>query len=170
MRPLAPIRRELLITGVGGVVIGLAGQVGAFAAGAGFAAAVLPFLMLAALFGLIQYRTGHRWLLTAAAEAPDAPPEAEVEPGGRTRLRLSLTLLVWAALVVVALIGSPAIASPVGGVIFGIALIDLRGAVEVEKYRGEGAEIMREVGPTWIAGGRRPLYRLSVAALRQARS
>jgi hypothetical protein len=164
VRPVASLGQELWITGIGGVLIGLAGQIGASIGGSGFVGSAVPFLVLALLFGFIQFRGGHRWLLQAVADAREAEPGVEVEPKGRTGTRMALTLAVWAGLVIVALTFSPSIAAPMGGVIFGIAALDLRAVGKLAAYRAEGVELVREVGTTWIASGRRPIFRLLVKA------
>ena len=158
MRPLAPLDTELRITGIGGVVIGCAALAGAIARGVEPAQAALPFSALALLFALIQRSSALKWFLSTAASAPDLDPGATFEAPGRTWARNGLTLLFWVVLVGMAIGFSPGVAGPMGGLILGVAAIDVRTATAVAGYREDGRQIWREIGTSWLASGRRPLF------------
>lgn len=162
MRPLARLETELLTTGFGGAFIGVEALLGALARGVDPAQAFLPFSALAVIFALIQRSTGLRWIAATAKDAPPMPADAQLEDKNRTYLRVALGLAVWLLLVGVALLLSPGIAAPMGGLLFGVSAIDIRSATTVAQYKDEGVEIRREIGPSFIASGRRPLFKAPI--------
>ena len=162
MRPLARLEKELLITGFGGVAIAVEALFGALARGVEPTQAFIPFALLAALFALIQRSSSWRWIVTTARDAPDMPADAQIEEPSRTWLRVGIGLAVWLLLVGMAIMFSPGIAGPMGGLIFGVAAIDIKSATTVARYKDQGIEIKREIGTSWLASGRRPLFKAPI--------
>lgn len=156
-RPVARLRTELGITGVGQLAIGVAGLLVAMAYGDVSAArALVPFVVVVAVVGgLSLYST--RWMRDAPR--PPAAPRARVETPADT-LRRSLVGLAL-ALVAVGLVGAagPALAAVLGGVVAAVGGVDLLNRRWVDaRERETGEEIYRELGRSPFSPGRRPLY------------
>jgi hypothetical protein len=157
MRPLASAETELLTSGLGSLLIGLAGLAAAIGRGTPPGRALVTFSVVAALLAVVQRRTGARWLTRAAELAPAMPDGARLEPERRTVARTGVSLAVMLGLVLAAAVLGAGLAAPIGGVVFGVGAADLRTARWMRRRRQDGQQVLREVGG-WVAGGRRPVY------------
>jgi hypothetical protein len=157
LRPIARLATELRTSGVGQLVIGLAGLVLALAFGdLSVGRALVPFAVVLVLVSAIS-TWSTRWLRDP--ELPEREGGGTIEPARETVRRTLVVLvlpLVFMA-VVVALV--PAAAVALAGVVVGVGAVDLWNfnrvrAREDAMRRG----IYRELGPSTFTSGRRPLY------------
>jgi hypothetical protein len=153
--PIAPLARELRITGVAQVVIGVGGLVGALGAGATAGRALVPFAVSFLLVGLVS-GYGSRWLRAAPAPpAGDAPVEPPAQTLRRCGIAMSMALL---AVVAAVAIGGP-LGAVLGGVVAAVGAVDLRNLAWIRgREATSGAVVYRELGRSPFSGGRRPLY------------
>ena len=157
VRPVARLVTELGITGVGQLALGLAVlAVGLTAADISPVRVLVPFAVVFALVvGLSLYQS--RWM--RRSEAPPAGPAARLEdPSGTLRRSLVAITPVVVAVAVCTLI-APGVGVVVGAVVAAVGLVDLRNrAWAQERERALGAELLRELGGSPFATGRRALY------------
>jgi hypothetical protein len=156
VRPIARLATELRTSGIGQVLIGVAGFLAALATGdLSPARALVPFLVAVVLVGAISLWST-RWLRNP--EVPE-PGGGAVEPG-RDTVRRTLVVLVLPLVflaVVVGLVAAGAVA--LGGVVAAVGAVDLRNLAWVRARERElGRGIYRELGPSTFTSGRRPLY------------
>lgn len=157
MRPIAPLGTELLVSGLGQIVIGVAGLVaGLLLVDSGAARAIVPFAVafvaLAGVSGLTS-----RWL--RRAEPSEADPGARIETTALTVRRTGVTLALGALAVAIAALLSGGLAAVLGGVVAGVGAVDLVNRAWVRsRERSSGVAIYRELGPSPFSSGRRPLY------------
>lgn len=155
--PVARLELELRTTGVGQLAIGVAGLVVALTArDVSPAQGLVPFVIVMALVGgLSHYAT--RWI--RSAETPSVSPSAQVEERRLTLRRcvLGLTFALLAVAAATAVAGG--LGAVLGGVVASVGAVDL---LNLRWLRGReeetGRQILRELGRSPFAGGRRPLY------------
>ena len=155
--PVARLERELRTTGIGQLAIGAAGLVIALTArDVSPAQGIVPFVVvLAVVGGLSWYAT--RWL--RVAEVPAVSPEAPVEPHGLTVRRCALGLALALVAVAAATAMAGGLGAVLGGVVAAVGAVDLLNRRWVRAREEEtGGQIVRELGRSPFAGGRRPLY------------
>jgi hypothetical protein len=156
---VARLATELTTSGAGYVVLGLTGLVGALLRADRPGRAIIPFLVVAVVLAVAQYRLGFGRMRRAAGEAPH-PPQAVAEEARRATVRrvlLSLILIAAAIAVSIAVLEGVT-AAIVGGVSVGVGVVDLAAGRWVLGRQREGVTLLREVGGPPFAGGRRPLY------------
>lgn len=157
VRPIARLATELRTSGVGQVVIGVAGLLAALALGdLSPGRALVPFVVATVLVGAISLWST-RWLRDP--EMPEARGGGAVEPDRetvrRTLVVLALPLVFLAVVVVLVAAGAVALA----GVVAAVGAVDLRNLAWVRARERElGRGIYRELGPSTFTSGRRPLY------------
>ncbi len=156
MRPIARLGTELLVSGVGQVVIGVCGLIAGLLLADSAGRALVPWIVATlALAGVSVLTT--RWL--RAAEPGDASAAASVETTALTVRRTSVSLALGAAAVVVAAVLGGALAAVFGGVVAGVGAVDLvNRAWVMRRERETGLALYRELGPSPFSSGRRPLY------------
>jgi len=165
VRPLAPLRTELAISGAGSLLVGLGGLAGALALGDEPARALVPFVVVAALMALVQYLSGFAWVRRTVGEAPRAPEGAPLETRGATLRRALIAMAVIAGAVAVTLAYRSELAAIVGGVAAGVGAIDTIASRWVgSRELATGATMLRESAASPIAAGRRPVYTLPTRA------
>ncbi len=158
--PVTPVARlvtELGITGVVQLAIGLAVlTAGLTALDVEAVRIVVPFaVVFVVMCGLSIFQS--RWL--REAPTPPVDPAARVEEPSDTTRRSLVHVLPAVLAVVVCTIISPGLGVIVGGVVAAVGLIDLRNRVWAqEREREADAQLMRELGRSPFATGRRPLY------------
>lgn len=158
-RPIARLRTELGITGVGNLAIGVAGLLVALAYGdVSPARALVPYVVvLAAVGGLSVYNT--RWMRDA--DPGGADPSARIESPTDTLRRSVVGLAL--ALVAVGLVGAAGagLAAVLGGVVSAVGAVDLLNRRWVDRReQATGEHLYRELGRSPFSPGRRPLYTL----------
>jgi hypothetical protein len=159
MRALASLSSELQVTGVALPVIGLAGLVGGAATSDSIARAVVPFLFIAALLAVVQFFVGFRWYQRTIAAAPAAPEGAGYEPAEDTRTRALKTLVIYVVLVGGAILTGRGLGAVIGGVVFGVGVVDFYTSRWLTQRQSAGASpVFRETSKGLFASGRRPLY------------
>jgi len=79
MRPIARLRVELLVAGIGQPIVGLLGVALALGAGADVVGSLGPFAVIVVLLVGVQAATGLRWIQRTAGSADGAPPDVPVE-------------------------------------------------------------------------------------------
>jgi hypothetical protein len=156
VRPIARLGTELLVSGVGQVVIGVCGLIAGLLLADSAGRALVPWIVATlALAGMSVLTT--RWL--RAAEPGDASAAASVETTALTVRRTSVSLALGAAAVVVAAVLGGALAAVFGGVVAGVGAVDLvNRAWVMRRERETGLALYRELGPSPFSSGRRPLY------------
>ncbi len=156
----SPITRDLRIDGFGLVAVGLAGVIAAAVmAKGGPGLALIPFIIVALVFGLAQVVVSGGWLRTAVAKAGPPPPGLIREDESHTMRRAGLPTLVAVVLVAIALFAWLQFAALLAGVAFAAGMMDVRSRTWISKHEGEhDVMILREV--TWLpfATSRRPLW------------
>lgn len=165
MRPLARLGTELLTSGVGYLVLGVAGVLGALARGAGPGRVLVPFAVVLLALALVQARTGFAWVRRSVREAGPPPSGAAEERGTATVRRTATALLLYLVAVVVAIAVGRGLGGIVGGVAAGVGLVELYAARWVAaRERKDGVELLREAPSHPFASGRRPVYTRPVSA------
>ena len=160
MAVVSPITRDLAIDGGGLTAVGIGGAVAAAAmVSGGPGLAIIPFIIVALVFGLAQVVVSGGWLRNAVNDAgPPAPglvPEGESATVRRAGLPTVLALVV----VVLALFVWVQFAALFAGLAFAAGLMDLRSRSWIAGLERErGVVILREV--TWLpfATSRKPLW------------
>ena len=158
--PVTPVARlvtELSVTGVGQLALGLAVlAVGLTSADIDPARVLVPFaVVFLVMCGLSVYQS--RWL--RQAPAPPVDPAARLEEPSDTTRRSIVGILPAIVAVSVCTIIAPALGVIVAGVVAAVGVIDLRNrAWAQDREREEGSELLRELGRSPFATGKRPLY------------
>jgi hypothetical protein len=159
VRPLARLATELMTSGVGYIVLGLAGLVGSLARGTSPGRALVPFVVVAAAMALVQTRAGFAWIRRNVEGADPAPAEADEEAGGRTVRRTATSLLIYLVAIVAAVAVGRGLGAIVGGVAAGVGAIELVAARWVTgRERDEGVALLRETPSSPFGSGRRSIY------------
>jgi hypothetical protein len=156
VRPIARLRTELLVSGIGQVAIGVGGLVAGLLLSDSAGRAVIPWIVALLALGGVSLMTS-RWMRDA--EPPVADPSVRVETAGLTVRRGCVTLTLAAvAVAAVAALGGP-LAAVLGGVVAGVGAVDLLNRAWVARREREtGLALYRELGPSPFSSGRRPLY------------
>jgi hypothetical protein len=155
--PVARLVQELGVTGAGQLAVGLAVlAVGLTSADLEPARALVPFaVVFLVVAGLSALQS--RWM--REAPTPPVDPAATLEEPSHTTRRSVIGMLPAIAAVAVCAVVAPGLGVVVGGVVAAVGLIDLRNrAWARRREREEGAELVRELGRSPFATGRRPLY------------
>ncbi|HTI32770.1 MAG TPA: hypothetical protein VL422_03775 [Miltoncostaea sp.] len=98
-----------------------------------------------------------RWL--RQSDAPPADPAARVEEPSDTTRRSLVAIAPAILAVAVCTIIAPAVGVIVGGVVAAVGLVDLRNRAWAQgRERETGAELVRALGRSPFATGRRPVY------------
>ncbi len=150
MSIVSPITRDLAIDGGGLTAVGVGGVVAAAAlVNGGPGLAIIPFVIVALVFGLAQVVVSGGWLRTAVAAAGPPPPGLTPEPESATVRRAGLPALVALVIVVIALFVWVQFAALFAGLAFAAGLMDLRSRGWISGVERErGVVILREV--TWL--------------------
>ena len=99
----SPISRDLAINGGGLAVVGVVGAVTTAALiDGGPARAIIPFIIVALVFGLAQVVVSGGWLQKAVADAAAAPSDLQVEPDRARAIAESIARAQPADLVLIA--------------------------------------------------------------------
>jgi hypothetical protein len=155
--PVARLATELSVTGIAQLALGLAVlAVALTSTDIAPARLIVPFaVVFAVMCGLSLHLT--RWL--RRPDVPPANPAARLEePTDTTRRSLVATVPAFLAVAVCTIV-APGVGVIVGGVVAAIGLIDLRNrAWAQERERETGADLVRALGRSPFATGRRPVY------------
>ena len=144
------------MSGVGQVVVGVAGLVAGLLLADSAGRALVPFAVAFVLIGGVSVMTS-RWLRDA--ELSGADPGTRVETTGLTVRRTAVALALGALAVAVAALIGGGLAAVLGGVVAGVGAIDLANRAWVRgQERRNGLAIYRELGRSPFSSGRRPLY------------
>ena len=160
--PVTPVARlvtELSVTGVGQLALGLAVlAVGLTSADLDPERVLVPFaVVFVVMCGLSVYQS--RWM--RQAPAPPVDPAARLEEPSDTTRRSLVGILPAIIAVSVCTIIAPGLGVIVGGVVAAVGVIDLRNrAWAQDRERETGADLLRALGRSPFATGRRPLYTL----------
>lgn len=156
----SPITRDLAISGGGLTIVGVAGVVAsALMVAGGAARAIVPFIIVALVFGLAQVVVSGGWLQKAVADAPPAPAGLEVEPLGATLRRAGLPTLIGAVLVAIALFAWVQFAALLAGVAFAAGMTDLRNRAWVSRDEArDDHTVLRAPAPLPFATARKQLW------------
>lgn len=160
MPTTSPITRDLAINGWGLTAVGVLGLIAAAATvKGGPGLVIIPFIIVALVFGLAQVVVSGGWLRTAV-DAAAAPAEALVpEAESSTVRRAGLPCVIALVVVVISLFVWVQFAALFAGLAFAAGLMDLRSRAWITRLEQErGVVILREV--TWLpfATSRRPLW------------
>jgi hypothetical protein len=158
--PVTPVARlvtELGVTGVGQLALGLAVlAVGLTSADIDPVRVLVPFAVVFLVMCALSVYVS-RWM--RQAPAPPVDPAAALEEPSDTTRRSLIGLLPAIVAVSVCTIVAPGLGVIVGGVVAAVGLIDLRNRAWAQgREREGGVEMLRELGRSPVATGRRPLY------------
>jgi len=157
---ISPITRDLAIDGWGLAGVGVLGVIAAsVVVDGGAGRAIIPFIIVALVFGLAQVVVSGGWLRTAVDSAPPAPADLVVEPEATTLRRAGLPTLLALVLVVIALVVWVQFAALLAGLAFAAGMTDLRSRQWIAAFeRANGVQILR--GTSWLpfATTRKPLW------------
>lgn len=156
----SPISRDLAINGGGLAVVGVAGAVAtAVLIDGGPARAIVPFIIVALVFGLAQVVVSGGWLQKAVADAPVAPTELQVESDSATLRRAGLPMIIAAVLVVIALFAWVQFAALLAGVAFAAGMTDLRARARVmRREKQDDVTVLRAPAPLPFSTARRTIW------------
>jgi hypothetical protein len=156
----SPITRDLAIDGGGLTAVGIGGVVAAAAlVKGGPGLAIIPFVIVALVFGLAQVVVSGGWLRNAVADAGPAPAGLVLEPDSTTLRRAGLPTLLALVLIVIALFVWVQFAALLAGLAFAAGMMDLRSRAWISRLQDDrGVVILRET--TWLpfATSRRSLW------------
>jgi len=157
---VSPITRDLAIDGGGLTAVGVGGVVAAAAlVDGGPGLAIIPFLIVALVFGFAQVVVGGGWLRSAVADAPPAPAGLVREDESATVRRAGIPTLLALLLVVTTMFTWMQFAALLAGLAFAAGLTDLRSLGWIRRVQDErDAVIVREVGPLPFATVRKSLW------------
>lgn len=166
MAVVSPITRDLAIDGWGLVGVGVVGVVAAsIMVDGGAGRAIIPFIIVALVFGLAQVVVSGGWLRNAVADAPAAPADLVMEPDSATLRRAGLPTLLALVLVIAALFVWVQFAALLAGLAFAAGGTDLRSRQWIAALeRSDGVTILREVGRLPFATARKALWSRGDAA------
>lgn len=157
----SPITRDLAIDGGGLAAVGVAGVIAAaLLVDGGPGRAIIPFVIVALVFGLAQVVVSGGWLRNAVAQAPPAPGDLVEEPEGATLRRAGLPTLIGLVLVVLALFAWVQFAALLAGVAFAAGSTDLRSRSWISRLEAEeDVTVMRQVASLPFATSRKSLWK-----------
>ncbi len=155
-----PICRDLAINGGGLTAVGVAGvALSAALVAGGPARAIVPFIIVALVFGLAQVVVSGGWLQKAVADAPPAPANLEDEPDGTALRRAAVPTALAVVLIAVALLGWVQFAALLAGVAFAAGMTDLRARAWVRRREAaDDVTVMRAPAPLPFSTARRQLW------------
>lgn len=160
MALVSPITRDLAIDGGGLTAVGVGGVVAAAAlVKGGPGLAIIPFVIVALVFGLAQVVVSGGWLRNAVADAGPAPADLVLEPDSTTVRRAGLPTLLALVLIIIALFVWVQFAALLAGLAFAAGMMDLRSRAWISRLQDDrGVVILRET--TWLpfATSRRRLW------------
>lgn len=156
----SPISRDLAINGGGLVAVGVAGAVAtALLIDGGPARAIIPFVIVALVFGLAQVVVSGGWLQKAVADAPAAPADLRVESDGDTLRRAGLPVIIGALLILLTLFAWVQFAALLAGVAFAAGMTDLRARAWVtRREKQDGVTVLRAPAPLPFSTARRTIW------------
>lgn len=157
MTPVARLATELSVTGVGQLALGLAVlAVGLTSVDVAPARVLVPFaVVFLVMCGLSLHLS--RWI--RQEDAPPVDPAARLEESSDTTRRSLVAIAPAILAVAVCTIVAPVVGVIVGGVVAAVGLIDLRNRAWAQaRERETGAELVRALGRSPFATGRRPVY------------
>jgi len=157
---VSPITRDLAIDGWGLAGAGVLGVIAASVVVHGGAGrTIIPFIIVAFVFGLAQVVVSGGWLRNAVDSAPPAPADLLMEPDGTTLRRAGLPTLLALVLVVIALFVWVQFAALLAGLAFAAGMTDLRSRQWVAAFeRSNAVVILRETSWLPFATARKPLW------------
>jgi hypothetical protein len=159
--PIAsPIVRDLSVNGGGLAVVGIVGVVASsLAVSGGPARAIVPFLIVALVFGLAQVVVSGGWLRTAVADAALPPDGLVAEDGSGTFRRCVMPTVLAVVLVFLALVVWPQFAAMLSGLAFAAGMTDLRARQWIRTLQQEDdVVVMREVTPLPFSTSRKAIW------------
>jgi hypothetical protein len=156
----SPICRDLAINGGGLTAVGVAGLVASAAlVDGGPARAIIPFIIVALVFGLAQVVVSGGWLQKAVVDAPDAPANLQVEPDGVAMRRALLPTIIAIVLIAVTLLAWVQFAALLAGVAFAAGMTDLRARAWVRRREAaDDLTVMRAPAPLPFSTARKQVW------------
>ncbi len=147
MPVVSPIARDLAIDGWGLAMVGVVGVVAAaIMTGGSPGLAIIPFMIVAVVFGLAQVVVSGGWLRNAVAGAAPPPTGLVAEADSATLRRCGLPALIALVLVVLALFAWVQFAALLAGLAFAAGLTDLRSRGWIARLEHErDVVILRQV-------------------------
>lgn len=160
MPTASPIVRDLTINGGGLAAVGIGGIIAAtFAVPGGPALAIVPFIIVALVFGLAQVVVSGGWLRNAVADAPPPPTDLAAEDDRATLRRCAMPTVLAIVLVVIALFVWPQFAALLSGLSFAAGMTDLRSRRWIQQLQQQDSvTVMREITPLPFATSRKALW------------
>ena len=160
MAVVSPITRDLAIDGWGLAGVGILGLIAASVTIEGGAGrAIIPFIIVALVFGLAQVVASGGWLRGAVDAAAPPPAGLVVEPDSATLRRAGLPTLLALVLLVIALFVWVQFAALLAGLAFAAGTTDLRSRQWIAAFeRANGVTILREVAWLPFATSRKALW------------
>ena len=160
MAVVSPITRDLAIDGWGLAGAGVVGLVAAsIVVDGGAGRAIIPFIIVALVFGLAQVVVSGGWLRNAVADAPPAPGDLVTEADATTLRRCALPAVLALVLIVIALFVWVQFAALLAGLAFAAGTTDLRSKQWISAFEREnGVTILREAAVLPFATSRKPLW------------
>jgi hypothetical protein len=156
----SPITRDLAINGGGLAAVGTAGAVATgLLIDGGPARAIVPFIIVALVFGLAQVVVSGGWLMKAVADAPPAPAGLQLEPEGATLRRAAVPVGIAVLLILIAVFAWMQFAALLAGVAFAAGMTDLRARSWVTRYEKQAdATVLRAPAPLPFSTARKQLW------------
>jgi hypothetical protein len=156
----SPIVRDLSVNGGGLAAVGIGGIVASsLAVSGGPARAIVPFLIVALVFGLAQVVVSGGWLRTAVADAALPPDGLVAEHDSGTLRRCVMPTVLALVLVLSALLVWPQFAAMLSGLAFAAGMTDLRARQWIRTLQQEDdVVVMREVTPLPFATSRKSIW------------
>lgn len=160
MAVVSPITRDLAIDGWGLAGAGIAGVIAAsLVIDGGAGRAIIPFIIVALVFGLAQVVVSGGWLRNAVDSAPSAPTDLVPEPESATLRRAALPTAIAILLIIIALFVWVQFAALLAGLAFAAGTTDLRSKQWIQAFqRDNGVIILRQVAWLPFATSRKPLW------------
>jgi hypothetical protein len=157
---VSPITRDLAINGIGLIAVGIGGLVAvSFVVTGGPANAIVPFLIIALVFGLAQVVVSGGWPRSAVDEAQAVPPGPEREERAATVRRCGVPTVLAFVLIAMAFLAWPQFASLLAGLAFAAGMTDMRARAWVRSFQTrEQVQVLREVTPLPFATSRKPIW------------
>jgi hypothetical protein len=156
----SPIIRDLAINGGALTAVGVGGVVAAaFAVPGGAPTAIIPFIIVALVFGLAQVVVSGGWLRKAVADAASPPDGLATEGDTATLRRCAMPAILAVILVVIALFVWPQFAALLSGLSFAAGMTDLRSRQWIRALQAdEGLIVLREITPLPFATSRKAIW------------